>query len=63
MENVTTRGDLANLSVLGKLVHADNALRSVKFVDFFRVFLVFDDWDELFVLLNNRHLLNACKRI
>ena len=53
MENVTTRGDLAHFGVLGKLVHADDTLRSVKFVDFFRVLLVFDDWDELLVLLDD----------
>ena len=63
MENVTTRGDLAHFSVSGELIHADDTLRSVKFVDFFRVLLVFDDWDELLVLLNDRHLLNACERI
>ena len=63
MENVTARGDLAHFSVCGELIHANDTLRSVEFVDCFRVLLVFDDWDELLVLLNDRHLLNACERI
>ena len=55
MENVTTRGNLADSGTSGEGLHADDTLRGCKLVDFFTIL---DDRDKLAVAVDKRCMLN-----
>jgi len=61
VENMATTGHFSNLNTVFEGFHADDTLWCVEFVDFFVLFLEFNDWDKFLIAFNEAFMSHFCE--